>query len=87
MTSAEIFGLADACIEAGFLPLLVGRQFVLGMDVQGSGRSIIHRSDVSFLVSFPCRVWILSGTIRVLLGDSHALPADLSSGIRPPWTG
>ncbi|MBA7697569.1 hypothetical protein ES703_106236 [subsurface metagenome] len=87
MYTDDIFVLVDSCIEAGYWPSLVGRRFVLGMDTQGTGRAIIHRTDVSFSMSYPCRVWILSGTIRVLLGDLHALPGDLSSGTRPPWTG
>ena len=74
MYTDDIFLLADSCIEAGYFPRLVGQKFVLGMDIQGSGRAIIHRTDVSFLMSCPCRVWLLSGAIRVLLGDSHALP-------------
>jgi hypothetical protein len=87
MTIDYIWKLADACVEAGFFPDLVGQKFVLGMEVQGSGRAIIHREQVSFRLHQPCRVWLLSGRIRVLLGDSHALPDGLSSGVRPPWTG
>lgn len=87
MTTADIFELIDSCIEAGFFPQLAGRRFVLGMDIPDTERAIIHREQVSFRLFQPCRVWILSGRIRVLLGDSHALPGDLSSGIRPPWTG
>lgn len=87
MTTYELFGIADACIEAGCFPSLVGRRFVLGMDVQGSGRAIIHRADVSFPLLCPCRVWLMCGKIRFLLGDSHAIPTDLTSGVRPPWTG
>lgn len=87
MTTAQIFSVADACIEAGWFPSLVGRRFVLGLDVQGSGRAIIHRADVSFALFCPCRVWLMCGKTRFLLGDSHAIPADLSAGVRPPWTG
>ena len=87
MQTSDIFRLGDLCIEAGFFSFLVGKKFVLGMDVQGTGRAIIHRTDISFPISCPCRVWIMSGAICVLLGDSHALPDDLSSGTRPPWTG
>ncbi len=87
MTTQDIWDLADSCIESGFFPLLVGRRFVLGLEIPGAERAIIHRKEVSFRVGFSCRVWLLSGTIRLLLGDSHALPGDLSSGVRPPWTG
>lgn len=87
MTTEHLWYLADACIEAGYFPGLVGQRFVLGMEVRGTGRAIIHRNHVAFRLHCPCRVWLMSGKIRVLLGDSHALPGDLSSGVRPPWTG
>lgn len=87
MTTLDIWKLADLCIEAGFFPRLAGKRFVLGMEVPGTGRAIIHRGHVTFRLHCPCRVWVMSGKVRVLLGDSHALPADLSSGTRPPWTG
>lgn len=87
MTTEFLWKLADLCIEAGYFPGLVGQRFVLGLERPGTERAIIHRGHVSFRLWTPCRVWLLSGRIRVLLGDSHALPGDLSSGIRPPWTG
>ena len=87
MTSNDLWNLADSCIEAGFFPRLVGRRFVLGLEIPGTGRAVLHREHVSFRLHCPCRVWLMSGRIRVLLGDSHALPGDLSSGVRPPWTG
>lgn len=87
MTSRDIFDLADACIERGWFPGLAGRRYVLGMDIEGSGRAIIHRDDVSFRLFCPCRVWLMSGKVRCLLGDSFALPGDLSEETRPPWTG
>ncbi|GAJ20515.1 unnamed protein product, partial [marine sediment metagenome] len=87
MTTEDIWDLADACIEAGFFPLLAGRRFVLGLEILGTERVIIHRKEVSFRIGFPCRVWLLSGKARLLLGDSHALPGDLTSGVRPPYTG
>lgn len=87
MYSMDLFVLVDSCIEAGYFPRLVGRRFVLGLEVQGTGRAILHRDHDNFRFHFPCRVWVMSGKIRVLLGDSHALPGDLSSGVRPPWTG
>lgn len=87
MTTKDIFELADLCIEAGFFPKLSGQGYVLGLEVPNCGRAIIHRAEVSFRLHIPCRVWLMSGKVCLLLGDSHALPADLSSGIRPPWTG
>lgn len=87
MTTSFLWQLADLCVEAGFFPSLTGKRFVLGLEVPGIGRAIIHRKHVAFRLHSPCRVWVLSGRIRVLLGDSHALPGDLSSGTRPPWTG
>lgn len=87
MTTDHIWNLADLCIEAGYFPGLAGRRFVLGLEVPGTGRAILHREQVSFRLFRPCRIWLMSGRIRVLLGDSHALPGDLSSGVRPPWTG
>lgn len=87
MTTADIFTLADLCIEGGFFPALSGKGYVLGLEVPVTGRAIIHRKEVSFLLHCPCRVWLMSGSTTILLGDSHALPADLSSGVRPPWTG
>ncbi len=87
MTTQEIWDLADSCIEAGFFPGLVGRRFVLGLEVSVTGRAVIHREDVSFRLQCPCRVWLMSGEFIFLLGDSHALPGDLSSGVRPPYTG
>lgn len=87
MKTLDIFRLADLCIDAGFFPELREKRFVLSLQIVGSGCARIHRQEVSFTVFTPCRVWILSGRVRVLLGDSCALPADLSSGTRPPWTG
>lgn len=87
MTTKDIWELADSCIEAGFFPGLAGRRFVLGLEVPGTGRAIIHRKHVTFRLYLPCRVWLMSGKVHVFLGDSHALPGDLSSGVRPPYTG
>ncbi|KKN03862.1 hypothetical protein LCGC14_1103390 [marine sediment metagenome] len=87
MTSRDIFDIADGCVERGFFPSLAGQKFVLSMEIQGSGRAIIHRNEVSFRLFCPCRVWLMSGRICELLGDSHALPGDLDCGVRPPYTG
>ena len=87
MTTTDIFELADACIERGWYPGLAGRRYVLGMDVEGTERAIIHRKDVRFRLFCPCRVWLMSGNVRYLLGDSFALPGDLSDDVSPPYTG
>ena len=87
MSTQEIWELADSCIEAGFFPRLAGRRFVLGLEIPGTGRAVLHRDHVSFRLHCPCRVWLMSGGICFLLGDSHALPGDLTSGVRPPYTG
>lgn len=87
MTSKDIWDIADGCIERGFFPWLSGRRFVLGLDISGTGRAIVHRAEVSFRLFCPCRVWLMSGRHCFLLGDSHALPGDLDCGVRPPYTG
>lgn len=87
MITQDIWDIADLCIEAGFFPGLVGQRFVLGLEVPGTGRAILHRAEISFRLHCPCRVWLMSGRRSFLLGDSHALPGDLSSGVRPPYTG
>lgn len=87
MNTNFIWELADWCIDEGYFPQLVGRRYVLGLEVPGTGRVILHREQVSFRLHCPCRVWLMSGRILRLLGDSHALPGDLSSGVRPPYTG
>ncbi|MBA7649697.1 hypothetical protein ES703_57495 [subsurface metagenome] len=87
MTTQDIWDIADACIERGYFPGLSGRRFVLGLEIPGQTRAIIHRAEVSFRLFQPCRVWLMSGHKRFLLGDSHALPGDLDCGVRPPYTG
>ncbi len=86
MTTQDIWDLADGCIERGFFPRLSGQRFVLGLEVPGTGRAIIHRAEISFRLDTPCRVWLMSGRRCFLLGDSHALPGDLDCGVRPPYT-
>ena len=87
MTTAQIFSLGDESILAGCFPDLVGKQYILGLQIRGTGTARIHRKQVSFRIFHACRVWLMSGRIRVLLGDSDALPLDLSEGVRPPFTG
>ncbi len=86
MTSKDIFRLADLCIEAGCYPDLVDRRYILIMQIDGLKVQRIHRKQVTFRLWVPCRVWLMSGSVRVLLGDSDALPVDLAEGVRPPWT-
>ena len=87
MTTQDIWDIADGCTARGFFPSLSGRRFVLGLEFPGQERAIIHREHVFFRLHLPCRVWLLSGKVHVLLGDSHALPGDLDCGVRPPYTG
>jgi len=87
MTSQDLFDVADRCVALGFFPQFVGKKFVLGLEVEGTGRTILHRKHLTFRLWCPCRVWLLSGRDRVLLGDSFAFPGDLECGVRPPWTG
>ena len=86
MTTAQIFSLADESIEAGCFPGLVRKEFILGLQIRGMGTFRIHRKEVSFRLFHPCQVWLMSGRVRVLLGDSDALPLDLSEDVRPPFT-
>lgn len=87
MTTEDIWDIVDGCMARGFFPALTGRKFVLGFEVPGQRRAILHRGDPSFRLHAPCRVWLLSGRRAFLLGDSHALPGDLDCGVRPPYTG
>lgn len=85
--TADIFRLADLCIEAGFLPGLEDGHFVLLLRFEGAPQCEIRRAQVNCLLPRPCRVWLAKGKMTKLLGDSHSLPADLSSGVRPPYVG
>ncbi len=87
MKTLDIFRLADLCIDAGCFPALMEKRYFLFLQMAGSGCARIHRQEVSFTLDSPCRVWLMSGRDRVLLGDAHALPADLSSGTRQQLKG
>lgn len=87
MTTQDLFNLADLCIEAGYFPRLSGQRFVLGLQTAGGGRAVVRRGLPFFALHCPCRVWLLRGGRGYLLGDSFALPGDLSAGVRPPFTG
>lgn len=85
--TADIFRLANLCIESGFFPGLEDGHYVLWLVFEGGKSCEIRRVHVNFVLPRPCRVWCMKGKKRYLLGDSHSLPADLSSGVRPPYVG
>lgn len=86
MNTQDIWDFADACIEVGLIPSLVGEGYVLGLEIPGTGRGIVHRKHVTFKLQHPCRIWLMSGTVHFFLGDSSALPGDVNCGVRPPYT-
>ncbi len=86
MTTEDLFRLADLCIEAGYFPKLVDRKYVLSLGIPGRGWGTVHRKHVNFRLHSPCQVYCMSGKVRCFLGESSSLPADLSSGVRPPYT-
>ena len=85
--SADIFRLADLCIEAGCFPGLEDGHYVLRFVFVGGKACEIRRAYVNFVLPRPCRVWCMKGEKRYLLGDSHICPVDLSAGCRPPFLG
>ncbi len=85
--TADIFKLADECLEAGYFSGLDDRRYVLVLRFKGSFRAEIHRAHVDCLLPSPCRVWLVKGKIRKLLGDSASLPAGLPDGVGPPFIG
>lgn len=85
--TADIFRLADLCIMEGCFPGLGDWRYVLLLRYEGGPRCEIHRAYVNVAIPGPCRVWLVRGKTRFLLGDSHVLPADLSAGVRPPFLG
>ena len=85
--TADIFKVADLCIEAGYFPGLEDRRYILLLRWLTGPSCEIHRKQVSCVLPLTCRVWLVKGTYRYLLGDSDALPADLSDGVSPPFTG
>lgn len=86
MTTKDIFDLADGCIEAGFFPELAGRRYVLRLLIPGTGWFTVQKKYLNFRLHSPCQVWCMSGKVRCFLGDSTALPGDLSDSVRPPYT-
>lgn len=85
--TSAIFKVADLCIGEGFFPGLEDWRYVLLLRFEGGPRSEIRRAHVDCRLPGPCRVWLAKGSRRFLLGDSYALPADLSAGVRPPFLG
>ena len=85
--TSSIFAFADLCIEAGFFPALADKHYVLILRFWPRKGCEIRRAQIDFLLPSPCRVWLAKGTVRLLLGDSHSLPADLSAGVPPPFLG
>jgi len=85
--TADIFRLADLCIEEGCFPGFEDGHYVLLLQFWPKKTCEIRRSMVNFPLPYPCRVWLAKGKIRFFLGDSHVLPADLSAGVRPPFSG
>lgn len=85
--TASLFGLADACIEAGCFPGLEDKRYILLLRFTEGPRCEIRRAHVNCVLPLPCRVWCCKGAKRFLLGDSHVLPLDLADGVRPPFLG
>lgn len=85
--TADIFRLADLCIEAGFFSGLEDQRYALLLVWSGKDHAEIHRAQVNCILPTPCRVWLVKGQKCLLLGDSASLPADLSAGIGPPYVG
>lgn len=86
MTTQQIFTLADMCIKDGCFPELASGHYILGLQIQGTGTARVKRTDANFRLFHPCRVWLMAGSCRVLLGDSDALPLTIVRSGRPPWT-
>ena len=85
--TADIFRLADLCIEAGFCPGLEEKHYVLVLYPEWGFSAVVRRAELNFPLPRPCRVWLVRGKVRLLLGDSASLPADLSAGVGPPFVG
>ncbi len=87
MNSKFFFDVVDRCIELGFFPRLVGKRYVLRLEVEGTGWTTLHKNHVKFEIFCPCRIWCVSGSVRYMVGDSFALPGVIDGSVRPPWTG
>jgi len=85
--TADIFRIGDFCIEAGYFPELEDRRYILLLRWLTGPSCEIHRKQVSCVLPTACRVWLVKGAFRYLLGDSDSLPADLSAGVSPPFLG
>lgn len=87
MESSYFFDVVDRGLALGFFAGLAGEKYVLRLHVKGTGWSTLHRADRSFTLFCPCRIWVVSGKVRYLVGDSAALPGEVIASVRPPWTG
>ena len=87
MFTSDIFRLADLCIDAGYYPGLEDLRYIVLLRSSGRDRAEIRRADPDEALPSPCRVWLVKGPLCKLLGDSAALPADLSAEVRPPFLG
>jgi len=87
MFTSDIFRLADLCIDAGYYPGLDDLRYIVLLRWSGQDCAEIHRADPDEALPSPCRVWLVKGPLCELLGDSAALPADLSAGVSPPFLG
>lgn len=85
--SYDIWAFADICVEAGLCRGFEDKHYILLMMFHPRKRAEIRRGHVNFLLPSPCRVWLCKGKKRFFLGDSHALPVDLSAGVSPPFLG
>ena len=87
MYTADIFRIADLCLEAGYFPGLEDQRYALRLVFEGNVGAVIHRRQVNCVLPSPCRAWLVKGRICRLLGDTASLPADLSDGVGPPFLG
>lgn len=87
MFTEYIFKVADSCVESGCFPGLEDQRYALLLIFGVDSRAEIHRADVNCALPAPCRVWIVKGRLRYLLGDSASLPGDVPCAVRPPYVG
>lgn len=87
MTTSQLFFLGDLCIDEGYFPGLSDRRYALWLVFSGDYCCEVRRAMVSALLPTPCRVWLVKGRVRCLLGDSDLCPLDLSDGVSPPFIG
>lgn len=81
----DIFRLADGLIDAGWLPGLADKRYVLLLIGDPGERFDVHRQQVNAVLRKSYRVWLVKGRARYLLGESSALPAEPVLGMGPPF--